>query len=204
VALALVLAAMLLAAPIDYVGVYDGGQMEIAAGLELKADGHFRYGLAYGALDEEAEGLWTVEGGQILLTTDPAPVPARFTLLEQHVAPPGEIEIAVQGPDGKPLTVADIAILYDDGDPDIVQAGVEPRLLPLDPARPPRRIHLHFPIYDVTSDPFTIDPAKGYGFVFRFEPNDVAKADFRRTPLAIEGETLILPRFDRTLRFRRR
>jgi hypothetical protein len=35
-------------------------------------------------------------------------------------------------------------------------------------------------------------------------PTDDAKADFRRTPLAIEGETLILPRFDRTLRFRRR
>jgi hypothetical protein len=25
------------------VGTYDGGQMEIAAGLELKADRHFRY-----------------------------------------------------------------------------------------------------------------------------------------------------------------
>ena len=36
------------------VGTYDGGQMEIAAGLELKADGRFRYALSYGALDEEA------------------------------------------------------------------------------------------------------------------------------------------------------
>lgn len=203
-AFALLVAAMLAVAPADFVGVYDGGQTEIAAGLELRADGRFRYGLSYGALDEEAEGLWTVEGGQILLTTDPAPVPARFVLLEQHAAPPGEIDIRVQGADGKPLTIADIAVLYEDGDPDIVQAGAETRVLPLDPARPPRVIHLHFPVYDVTSEPFPIDPAKGYGFVFRFEPNDVGKADFRRAPLRIDGKALILPRFDRTLRFRRR
>ena len=36
------------------VGVYDGRQMEMAAGLELMADGRFRYALSYGALDEEA------------------------------------------------------------------------------------------------------------------------------------------------------
>ena len=56
--IALLLAAV---APAALVGIYDGGQMEIAAGLELRADGNFSYGLAYGALDEEAEGVWTVE-----------------------------------------------------------------------------------------------------------------------------------------------
>jgi hypothetical protein len=40
------------------VGKYNGGQMELAAELDLTADGHFQYGLAYGALDEEAQGRW--------------------------------------------------------------------------------------------------------------------------------------------------
>ena len=53
------------------VGTYDGHQMEIAAGLELKADGRFRYSLSYGALDEEAAGKWTMSGDQVLLTSDP-------------------------------------------------------------------------------------------------------------------------------------
>jgi hypothetical protein len=61
------------------VGTYDGGQMEIAAGLELKADRHFRYALSYGALDEEAAGTWTVSGDQLLLTSAPV-VPPRFVL----------------------------------------------------------------------------------------------------------------------------
>ena len=53
------------------VGTYDGHQMEIVAGLELKADGRFRYSLSYGALDEEAAGKWTMSGDQVLLTSDP-------------------------------------------------------------------------------------------------------------------------------------
>ena len=36
------------------VGTYDGRQMEMAAALELLADGRFRYGLAYGALVQYA------------------------------------------------------------------------------------------------------------------------------------------------------
>src|SRR5690606_6984101 len=40
--------------PASLVGVYDGGQMEIAAGLKLGKDGQFQYGLSYGALDEMA------------------------------------------------------------------------------------------------------------------------------------------------------
>lgn len=59
------------------VGTYDGGQMEIAAGLELRADGRFRYALSYGALDEEAAGTWTVSGSQVLLTSDPSVAPRR-------------------------------------------------------------------------------------------------------------------------------
>jgi len=33
------------------VGLYETHQMEVAAALELKADGHFRYALSYGAVD---------------------------------------------------------------------------------------------------------------------------------------------------------
>jgi hypothetical protein len=36
--------------PASVVGTYNGSQMEIAAGLELKPDGRFRYALFYGAL----------------------------------------------------------------------------------------------------------------------------------------------------------
>jgi hypothetical protein len=190
--------------PADLVGTYDGGQMEIGAGLELRADGHFRYGLAYGALDEEAEGSWIVEDDHVLLTTEPAVVPPRFTLAEQKPTASGALELVVRDPKGRALPDVDIAVSYAEGDPDIIQSREEPVAIPVDAKRPPRLILLAVPVFDVESDPFPIEKAKGYGFTFRFEPNGLGKADFKRTPLAIENGELVLPRFDRTLRFRRR
>ena len=123
--IALVLAAALATAPADLVGVYDGGQMEVAAGLELRADGRFRYGLSYGALDEQAEGSWTVEGDRLLLTTEPAVVPARFLIEDQKPTASGALEVGVVDPKGRPLPNIDIAISYDEGDPYIRQSREE-------------------------------------------------------------------------------
>jgi len=201
---ALLLATAIAIAPADLVGVYDGGQIELAAGLELRADGRFRYGLTYGALDEQAEGSWLIEGDQVLLTTEPAVVAPRFTLTEQKPTQSGALELSVVDPKGRALPNIDIAVAYDEGDPDILQSREEPVAVPLDAARPPRTILLAVPVFDVASEPFAIDPAKGYGFHFRFEPNGLGTADFKRTPLAIEAGVLVLPRFDRTLRFQRR
>ena len=191
-------------APAALVGVYDGGQMELAAGLELRADGHFRYGLAYGALDEEAEGVWTVEGDRVLLTTEPAVIPPRFVLSDQKPVVTGTLAVTIVDPQGRALPNIDIGVTYDAGDPQIVQSRTEAVELPIEAARPPRAILLAVPVFDVESDPFPIDAAKGYGFTFRFEPNDLGKADFRQTALDVEDGALVMPRFDRTLRFRKR
>lgn len=72
------LAALLLAAApaagVDAVaGLYVIDQMEMGGGLELRSDGRFRYALDYGAVSEEAEGIWTADGGTVRLTTDPMP-----------------------------------------------------------------------------------------------------------------------------------
>ena len=53
--------------PASLVGVYDGGQMEMAAGLELTKDGRFRYALSYGALDEGAAGTWSATADIVTL-----------------------------------------------------------------------------------------------------------------------------------------
>lgn len=53
--------------PASLVGVYDGGQIEIASGLELTKDGKFRYALSYGALDEAAAGTWSAAGNTVTL-----------------------------------------------------------------------------------------------------------------------------------------
>lgn len=54
-------------------GLYLANQMEVGAGLELQANGRFRYALDYGAVSEGAEGRWTADATTVRLTSDTAP-----------------------------------------------------------------------------------------------------------------------------------
>lgn len=48
-------------------GEYVLSRMELVAGIWLKLDGTFQYGLTVGSLDETAQGTWTADGDQICL-----------------------------------------------------------------------------------------------------------------------------------------
>jgi len=69
------------AAPTDTpAGLYRTQQMEVSSALELQPNGHFRYILTYGAMDEQAEGDWTFDSRTVRLTTRQATAsPEYFT-----------------------------------------------------------------------------------------------------------------------------
>jgi hypothetical protein len=174
-------------------GLYDGGQMEVGAQLLLKPDGHFEYELAYGALDEEAKGTWEVRDGAVLLTTVPAAVPPRFVVVSDTAAPSGlNVKLTkglVEGMRQRVLLVyvpnkeADEADVNDDGSVDI-PAGKHPvSFIP------------EIPVYPTLPTPIALT-AGGHRFLLRFEPNDIGKADFHATPLAIQDGVLVMPRRD--------
>ena len=80
-------ALLLVAAPAPTtspVGMYETHQMEVAAGLELKPDHHFRYALSYGAVDEEGAGDWTFDGKTVHLTSNPMPKAPSFELVRRR------------------------------------------------------------------------------------------------------------------------
>lgn len=54
-------------------GFYTSSQIEVAAAIDLEADGKFAYSLDYGAVSEVAEGSWTSEGSTIYLTSTKMP-----------------------------------------------------------------------------------------------------------------------------------
>ena len=62
--------AALLLQPVDpaAVGFYRSNTPEVGAAIELEPDGHFLYGLDYGAVSEGGEGTWRVDGNVIRLT----------------------------------------------------------------------------------------------------------------------------------------
>lgn len=189
--------------PAALVGMYDGNQMELATALELRADGTFRYGLIYGALGEDAEGVWRVDKDRLLLTTRPAVVPPRFVVERDGPAPGGALYVELDDPEilqGSSLT---LAVTYADSpDPSYVDADDDGRV-PVDPARTATSVAPVFPVLDVPLTPVALKPGQGRRLLFRFEPNGLGKADFRDEPLAIAGEGLTFRRWDRNITFRR-
>lgn len=186
----------------DLAGTYDGGQTDMAAGLELSADGHFRYGLSYGALDEQAEGTWTVENGQVLLTAAPV-VPPRFVLVGQSDAPAGQLAVTLDLPEGMSRQYFRAEWRMANGTTNGRQLNEEQTPFELDPGDRPISVVLALPMFDLASEAVKLGTGQGHRVAFRFEPHDLGKAAFVRTPLLRESGDLILARFDTMIRFRR-
>lgn len=68
-------------------GLYQIHQMEMGGGLQLLKNGHFRYALSYGAVDEEGKGNWTFDGKTVRLTSNPMPKAPSFELVHDDPAP---------------------------------------------------------------------------------------------------------------------
>jgi hypothetical protein len=189
--------------PASLAGIYDGSQTEVAARLELTANGHFRYELSYGALDEEASGRWTTQGGQVFLTSDPPVKAPRIVLVSQSKGADGVLDVKVDGPQGLDQQYFDALIVKSDGQTDQQQLSSDGLSWSFTSDKAPTSIRLVFPVYEVASDALKLDPSAGYALHYRFEPNDLGKADFRATPLKIVNGVLELARFGETLRFKR-
>jgi hypothetical protein len=186
-------------------GEYDGGQMEVAARLLLKPDGHFNYELAYGALDEAADGTWDFKDGAVFLTTVPAVTPPRFVVESNRPDPRGGLWVKLSN--GQVLEGAPqrLYLLYGKDDPpDMVEVGADGHV-PLPGNRWPSAIVPEIPVYPIASQPIPITGTGGYLIILRFEPNDIGKADFRAQRLSIDGGVLVMPRRDLglMLRFKR-
>jgi hypothetical protein len=203
-AAALLLASAPLSAqtPPELAGVYDGGQTEMAAALELTADGRFRYMLSYGAADEHAAGTWNAKDGVVYLTTSPAVVPPRFVVEKDEPAPAGALYVSVAktGYDwGTPLSV--LVRVAGEERPYMTSADESGRV-ELDPKWRVTGITPAVPVYEIVPEIYAIEPGSGHRLRFRFEPNDIGRADFRRTALRREDGALVLERWGRTIRFR--
>ncbi|HEV2567189.1 hypothetical protein [Sphingomonas sp.] len=181
-------------------GTYDGSQTELATRLVLHADGWFQYALSYGALDEQAQGRWVERDGQLLLTTEPAPKPPRFAVVSDTPKAGDGIEVALDDPEllhGSPLTMA---VTYADAaEPVFIEADESGRL-PVPAGKTVVSLVPDLPVFPIPLAPHPVKPG-GRRIVFRFEANDIGTAGFAGEPLAIEGGTLVMRRYDRVIRF---
>lgn len=181
-------------------GSYDGHQMEMAAGLELSGDGRFRYGLSYGAMDEEAAGRWESDGTNVFLTSDPV-VPPRFTLERKGTAPAGQLVVKLEVPHGLSPQYFDVRLIFADGRASQSQLSEEGLVIPLKSGEQVVSATLLLSVYELQSESFPIAAGGGTETLFRFVPNDLGKVAFAHAPLKIDKADLLLDRYDRQIRF---
>lgn len=183
-------------------GFYDGGGFELSAGLELRSDHRFRYGLSYGAIDEEAHGSWAFGQGGVLLTSDPVIAP-QFVLVGEAQGEPGHFHIALDVPEGLSRQFFAALVRFSDGHAIQRQLGEEGLDLDLSTGRKPVSLTLLLPIYDLESETFPLKAEAGGAARFRFDPNDLGRVAFEKTLLTYYGDDLLLSRHTRQITFRR-
>lgn len=175
---------------------------DTAGGLDLQADGRFRYVRSEGALDERAEGTWTETAGDIRLTTDPKPIAPSFARGPDGGA--GAPALHVRLSDGRELAGIDFRLGLTNGASlagytqaegwDFAAPGAQP-----DSSRI-AWVELVEPIYGVVSPRFAIEPPAAGALVFVLTPNDIETVDFQGAQVERRSDDLVLHRHDRALR----
>lgn len=174
---------------------------DTAGGLDLQADGHFRYSLSEGALDEHAEGTWTETGGDIRLTTAPKPVPPQFARGPDGTT--GAPTIHVRLADGRDLAGIDFRLGLTNGTSVAGYTQAEGWNFAESQAKPGAQriawVEVVEPIYGVVSPRFAIDPPAAGALEFVLTPNDIEVVDFQNAQLERRSDDFLLHRGDRTL-----
>lgn len=177
------------------------GEQDAASGLVLRSDGHFRYFLSYGALDEEAEGRWSVADGMVTLVTEPKPVPPAFGQAPSAKSDAAPLTVRVNWPDGRGVALVDLRIGFDEGPPVEGYTQEDGWSLPAEERRIPRWIELKVPMHDFLSPRFPIDVATGNALAFTLTPNDLGKFDFEGIRVKVEPNALVVLRGGARLRY---
>jgi hypothetical protein len=184
----------------DFAGLYETHQMEVGGALELKPDGRFRYQLDYGAVSESAAGTWALDAKTVRLTSDPMPRESDFTLIEDKPAPVCEISVSVDWGKVDWSTDPRVLVTYE-GDPKIyfVYTGEHGKLE--SPRCKATSVRPLVPVYGGVGTEVKLTPGQGHKLSFRFEPNDIGQAAFHAEPLTLDGQSLVLTRYDASIRF---
>ena len=199
---ALLPASTALAAAPDLAGHYRLAEDHDAAGeLLISADGHFDYGLAYGALDEEAHGRWQRQGDAICLYTEPTPVPPAFSRAAAAQTAHQDATLMVVWPDGRGIAGVDFRIGFDSGEPIEGYTQVDGFTLDPDEHRTARWIELYEPIHRIAAPRFTLGAEDNGRLLAILTPNDLGIVDFAGACVEATEQGVTLHRKEGDMRF---
>ena len=183
-------------------GIYRSQQMEVAAALELRPDGRFRYALDYGAVSEEGEGDWVADGSTVRLTSNPLPVAPSFAVVRDLPASPGELWAELENPGfdwGGPL---ELLLSFDKIVGLVRVTASENGRVETNGGRV-TAIRPVVPVYGTIGAPLPLTGDRGHRLTIRFLRNDLGKVRFLSEPLQVTPGGLLLNRYETSIRLNR-
>ena len=185
------------------VGKYTYSAQEIGAGLWLRADGTFRYGLTVGSLDETAAGRWTAKGNRVQLVNAPRPVPPTVTAGPGRLEPGARLSFTLLTPRGGAVPEVEFSLEFDTGEPLASYTEGTSWVLPASEQRKPRFITFSWPSYGLRPARFKVDTDSANALTFVFTPNDFGVIDLTGLVVDADKDSLTLHRDGGTMRFDR-
>lgn len=185
-----------------FAGDYAVRHMEMGGGLALHDDGSFGYEMAYGAVDEVAQGRWTCDKNTVFLTSNPVN-PPRFSMLGADPAPKGELHVELDLPRGMSRQYFSVLIRKADGSTEQREFGEDGLVVAFTAQERPVTIVPLLPVYELAGDPITLPAGEGLKVRLQFLPNDLGRVAFSRTPLQQQARGLSLQRFGETILLQR-
>jgi hypothetical protein len=176
------------------------GVMEVGSCLRLNPNGRFEYFLAYGAYDENAEGAWKVERGEVVLDSPAYNKRATFSFKRMQRGDTDAYDVIVEGRNGRPLQGISVRPTCDGRtfDAGVTQAqgySVECRNAPTAVALGLEMFGLGYQTINVASRA-GVDKV----YVFEFDPGDLGRKRFSGVRLRPNGRDLVMTYTDTPIR----
>src|SRR5262245_33737036 len=163
------------------------GVMEVGSCIKLTRDGKFEYFLAYGAYDEDSEGTWRIEAGQVVLDSPAYDRQAAFAFKRMQQGEGDGFDIVVESKSGRAMRGIDVSVVCDGR---TSRAGVTGAAgFKVDCRAAPTQVLLGLRMYGVASQSIDVPAhaAGGKGYGFQFDAGALGRKRFAGQRLSIDG-----------------
>jgi hypothetical protein len=163
------------------------GVMEVGSCIELGRDGKFQYFLAYGAYDEDSEGSWRIEAGQIVLDSPAYDRRAVFAFKRLQAGEGDGYDIVVESRSGRAMRGIDVSVVCDGRTSRVGVTGAAG--FKIDCKDAPTHVLLGLRMYGVASQTIDVSTQAGSDktYVFEFDTGDLGRKQFAGQRFALDA-----------------
>jgi hypothetical protein len=176
------------------------GVMEVGSCLRLGPNGRFEYFLAYGAYDENAQGAWKLERGEVVLDSPAYDKRATFAFKRMQRGDTDAYDVIVEGKNGRPIQGISVRPTCDGR---TFNAGVtQAQGYSVECRNAPTAIALGLEMFGLGYQTINVAARAGADkvYVFEFDPGDLGRKRFSGVRLRPNGRDLTMTYSDTPIR----